>query len=194
MVHSPVRHRSGARGFTLVELLIAAGLGAVILAVAAKVLTGDVRSSSSQEAIQRLRDHWGRVNYFVDTEVREGLSVSLAAGSGACASVASPLLTITVPAPGTASGTSTIHYYNQNGDLWRCGPDIADDGSLLFDTVTNGILVENATLQVSITNATIVSYALTMSSRSSGQGIQYSATSKAQTSARPCNATSGICY
>ncbi|MFM7675330.1 MAG: type II secretion system protein J [Synechococcus sp.] len=95
-----------ARGFTLVELLVAAGLGAVILAVAAKVLTGDVRSSSSQEAIQRLRDHWGRVNYFVDTEVREGLSVSLEAGSGGCASVASPLLTITVPAPGTTSGTS----------------------------------------------------------------------------------------
>ncbi|MFY8149304.1 MAG: PulJ/GspJ family protein [Prochlorococcaceae cyanobacterium] len=194
MVHPLAHSKSSSQAFTLVELLIAAGLGAVILAVAAKVLTGDVRSSSSQEAIQRLRDHWGRVNYFLDTEVREGLSVSLAAGSGGCASVASPLLTITVPAPGTASGTSTIHYYNQNGDLWRCGPDIADDGSLLFDTITNGILVENATLQTSITNSSNVAYTLTLSSRAGGDGIPYSASSQAQTTAHACDAISGICY
>ncbi|MCT0224850.1 type II secretion system protein J [Synechococcus sp. CS-1328] len=185
---------ASARAFTLMELLMAAAIGAVILAVAAKVLIGDVRSSSNQEAIQRLRDHWGRVNYFVDTEVREGLSVSLTAGSGGCASVTNPLLTITVPAPGTVSGISTIHYYNQNGDLWRCGPDIADNGSLIFDTITNVILVENTTLEVSITNSSNINYVLTMNSRAAGNGIEYAASSEARTASRSCDPTSGICY
>ncbi|QPN65687.1 hypothetical protein H8F26_12295 [Synechococcus sp. CBW1006] len=176
----------------MVELLIASAIGAVILAAAARILTGDIRSNSSQEAIQRLRDHWGRVNYFVDTEVREGLSVSLASGTGACASVASPYLAITVPNP--AGGTGGIYYYNNNGNLWRCGPDIADDGSLTFNTVVNAMLVERATLEVSIVNATNMTYTLTMSSRSDGSGVSYSASSEARTTARNCDATSGICY
>ncbi|CAK6698008.1 prepilin-type N-terminal cleavage/methylation domain-containing protein [Synechococcus sp. CCY9201] len=179
-------------GLTLVELLVAAAIGAVILAAAARVLTSDIRSNSSQEAIQRLRDHWGRVSYFVDTEVREGLSVSLANGSGECSSVSNPYLAITVPNP--AGGTGTIYYYNINGDLWRCGPDIAEDGSLTFNTVINGMLVERATMQVTIANATNMSYVLTMNSRTGSGGITYSASSEARTTARSCDATSGICY
>lgn len=177
---------------SLVELLIALVLGGVVMAGAARVLIGDVRSSSNQEAIQRLRDHWGRVNYFVDTEVREGISVSTAAGTGACLDAANPRLTILVPA---TAGPGAIHYYEQAGSLWRCGPDINANGSLDFTTITNGVLVENATMQTTITNGTNVSYTLVLnSSRSDSGGLTYTASSQARTSGRNCNTTSGICY
>ena len=180
-----------AAGLSLVELLITTVLGALILAVAARVLTSDIRSTSSQEAIQQMRDHWGRVNYFVDTEVREGLSLSKAPGADRCVAASNPLLTITVPAPG---GTSTIHYYEQGGSLWRCGPDINADGTLDFNTTINGILVENATMQTTITNNKNVSYTLTLRRPGGLNGLVYSATSEARTSGRPCDTTSGICY
>jgi prepilin-type N-terminal cleavage/methylation domain-containing protein len=183
--------RHDACGLTLVELLIALVIGAAVMAGAARVLIGDVRSSSSQEAIQRLREHWGRVNYFVDTEVREGIGVSITAGTGSCSDAANPRLTIMVPAAGA---TGTIHYYEQAGSIWRCGPDINADGTLDFATITNGILVENATMQTTITNGTNVSYTVELRSRSDAGGLTYSGSSQAHTSGRSCDTTSGICY
>ena len=96
-----------------------------------------------------------------------------------------------VPAAGA---TGTIHNYEQAGSLWRCGPDINADGTLDFATITNGILVENATMQTTITNGTNVSYTVELRSRSDAGGLTYSGSSQAHTSGRSCNNTSGICY
>ncbi len=179
--------------FTLVELLVAAGLGAVILAVAARVLTADIRSNSSQEAIQRLRII-GAGQLLFGYRGSRGVEREPGGGKRGLCRVSTPLLTISVPAPGTAAGIGTIYYYSQNGDLWRCGPDIADDGSLMFDAIANGMLVENSTLQVEIQNSTFVTYVLTMNSRASRDGLSYSAVGEARTTARACDGESGICY
>ena len=54
---------------TLIELLVAAFVGALVLAGAMQVMIKEIESSSSIEASQKLKLAWNQVSHFIESEV-----------------------------------------------------------------------------------------------------------------------------
>lgn len=174
-------------GFTLVELLITLMIGGVIMAIAAQAITSHIRTTSRQEVLQRLRDHWGRINHLINTEALEGASLETDQNIPNCANGTASDLTIRLPNRSTA-----IHYYNDaNNSLWRCGPDIGENGRLAndADAPVTSLVAKNAALVATPDSnddavAHEMTYSLTLTARSNGQDIPYTASSRAQTTSR----------
>ena len=61
--------RSQSEGMTLIELLVAAFVGALVLAGAMQVMIKEIESSSSIEASQKLKLAWNQVSHFIESEV-----------------------------------------------------------------------------------------------------------------------------
>jgi hypothetical protein len=175
-----------AGGVTIVELVIVAGITGLVVWGAATSIVSHIHTTSRQEAIQRLRDHWGRFNYFLDSEISEAEHAVTTAG---CSTTTSGLVfSLQVPTAVAAWPIAQIDYYNKNGAVWRCGPPIDRNGRLVFTMaggalqVVDNMLVDHATLSVdgtalaanphepiytlSLTDPTGVTYAQTSSSRS----------------------------
>ena len=174
-------------GFTLLELLITLALGGMVMGLASSVITSHLRTTQKQSELQRMRDHWGRINFFLETEIREGQSLGTENGVGICADKAGRVLTVTVPHPAAAGSTGLIVYYNKDADLWRCGPAVQRNGTLDFSNQADGILVENATLAVptGFTGPTdSVTYTVTLRSWDGGSLFTFAESSSARTSIR----------
>lgn len=174
-------------GFTLLELLIALALGGMLIGLASSVITSHLRTTQKQAELQRMRDHWGRINFFLETEIREGQSLGTEDGTGICASKPNRVLTITVPNPSAPSTPGRIVYYNNGVDLWRCGPAVNRDGTLDFANQTDGILVENASLSLpaGFTGPTdSTTYTVTLRSWDGGSLFTFAESSSARTSIR----------
>jgi Tfp pilus assembly protein PilW len=154
MTTSRHRHPSPAvpvAGFTVVELLVAAALGLVVMGAAGSMLISHIRTITVQSAQLRFQNDWARFNAFVETEVGEGNRVSTDAGVGCGTVGAARLFTIFVGNPVDAVADQTISY-NQNGTaIERCGPAIQADGTLATGaaTVTSQLLT-NATLAADV--------------------------------------------
>ncbi len=174
------------QGFTLVELLLVVVLGGMLMGLASAVITSHLRTTQKQAELQRMRDHWGRINFFLETEIREGQSLGTEQGDGLCADK-SRVLTITVPNPADPGSPGRILYYNSGADLWRCGPAVRSDGTLDFANLTDGILVENASLSVpaGFTGPTdTTTYTVTLRSWDGGSLFTFQESSSARTSIR----------
>jgi prepilin-type N-terminal cleavage/methylation domain-containing protein len=173
-------------GFTLVELLITLMIGGVILALAAQVIGSHIRTTSRQEALQRLRDHWGRVNHLITTEAMEGSVIRRDQAMPGCTGGGTAILTIQLP----DAQQSAIHYYQHQGttDLWRCGPEIQLNGRLDPTHTVSGLVAANAILAIpageAATGGHELAYELTLRSRNNAQGEVYTAGSMAQTTGR----------
>jgi prepilin-type N-terminal cleavage/methylation domain-containing protein len=173
-------------GFTLVELLVTLVLGGMLMGLASSVITSHLRTTQKQSELQRMRDHWGRINFFLETEIREGQSLGTEQGEGICADK-SRVLTITVPNPAAPGSPGRILYYNNGVDLWRCGPSVNRDGTLDFANQTDGILVENASLSLpsGFTGPTdTTTYTVTLRSWDGGSLFTFEESSSARTSIR----------
>ena len=57
------------QGFSLVELLIAAGLGVLMILTAGEVMIQQQRSASKLEQLQRQREDWRRASSFLEAEL-----------------------------------------------------------------------------------------------------------------------------
>lgn len=174
-------------GLTLVELLLASVVFSLIVAAAATAIVANVRTANRSEAIQRLREHWGRVSYFLDTEIAEGDTASSTAG---CSGVSNLAFSMVIPVnPPLSSGPSTakIDYYNKNGGVWRCGPPVGRNGRLVFSlsgtslVTTDSLLVDGASLSANISNNREPIYTLSLTDVT---GVQYSQTSSTRSSIR----------
>lgn len=64
-----IHRQKASRGFTLSELLIAAGIGALLTLVAGDALLSHLKSTARLEALERLRSDWGRISHFIESEV-----------------------------------------------------------------------------------------------------------------------------
>ena len=129
-------------GFSLIELLIASVIGAVILASASVLVVTQIRASATQVQIQRFRSDWRRLQDLINTEAGESRLISTDPGLiRSCVANASNLLfllqvPIYTPGGGAQDNlqTYTITYYTvqSNGEtqLRRCGPSINIDGTL----------------------------------------------------------------
>lgn len=146
---------SGTEGLTLVEILVGLSIACLAATAAGFALLEHVRSSASLELAQRQRDNSSRLDYLIQIEAAEAASI-----------LRNPLLPPGCSGGGTAliaykiprnqgeyldqSNASFVYYYNQVGDVWRCGPPVKRSGVLNHDPtqpLQAGIAVRGAILE-----------------------------------------------
>ncbi len=151
------RHGSpAAQGFTILELLLTSVIGSLLFAVMASVIVSHIRTTSTSELGQRVRDDANRINYFIQTEASESSSVDPAPAAPSCSGApagAVPLFGLNVPIntgeADLATNVVRIVYYSAAGNLRRCGPAINTNGSLIYTGApVDGIVSTNTTLTV----------------------------------------------
>ncbi len=165
-----------ARGFTLVELLITGAIIGVIFAAGSSVMVSQIRASSVQESVRRLQDHWGRVNYLLESEINESASAAV---------VANTSLTLTLP----AGQTITYSFDASTRTLTRTGPPINDDGTLNLTAgtanVTSDLLSDVDAFSPSLINSREPAYVMTLAD---GQGVTFTglaSSTRSRTSSYP---------
>lgn len=145
------------QGFSLVELLVGLVVVSVIAAAAGTVLLSHVRSVGGLELAQRQRDNAGRLDYLIQIEASESASVLSGGGSlpGECVGSEDYIFAFEVPRDTGGyqqfDNRSTIYYYNDGGNVRRCGPPIARNGVLLHDPtigLQDGVAVRDARLEL----------------------------------------------
>jgi Tfp pilus assembly protein PilW len=68
--HVPIHRMDRSNGFSLVELMIVAGLTAVVLAgLGALTLVSDVKVGRRTNSVQEAQEEWGRAVTFIQNEV-----------------------------------------------------------------------------------------------------------------------------
>lgn len=123
------------RGFTLVELLIVSSAGLLVLLAIITVVVSYVRSRERVEAVLRLQEQWGRLQFLLDREIQEAMPVSSASSVNSACGQVSPILALEVP-----GFSDRIVYYLSGSDLKRCGPGIDASGNL-SSTISNGLVL-----------------------------------------------------
>ena len=63
------RQSTQHQGFTLVELMVAAALGAGLSLVAGTAMVSHLKSNARAESLQRLREDWNRATSFIESEI-----------------------------------------------------------------------------------------------------------------------------
>lgn len=138
------------RGFTLVELLIALSVSGLVLSAAGAVIVQHMRFVRSLELAQRQRDNAARLDYLIQVEASEAAEVSRSETLSGCARAGNSEFTLSVPdLEGTYdTDRSTIHYYNSDGNIRRCGPPSNQNGTLKFSSSArqDGIAIREASL------------------------------------------------
>lgn len=146
------------RGFTLVELLIAATVGSVISIATSQMLLSHMRSSSSLETTQRLREDWNRTSHFIESEVALSERVLTQASLINLNQCTTPItnsefrfaLEIRRDLPpaiyfirNNASGNLN---WRGSSSLWRCGPAIDSSGE--YTNLISGNTTSTITAQI----------------------------------------------
>lgn len=150
----------------MVELLIVSSVGLLALVAILSVVIAYVRSRESLEAMMRLQDQWGRLQFLLDREIQESTPVTSASSVNTSCGNITPVLALEVP--GVAD---RIVYYLSGTTLRRCGPTIDASGNLAA-TVTNSLLLDGVTAFSvdTTTNSQIPSYSLSLKT---ANGVTY---------------------
>ena len=156
------RCRIRPTAFTLVELLLAVALGSLVIAGITALAVSMIRASVQEESDQVAQDAWSRVHQFLITEVGEAgrsysgsvetVPIQLATAISGCSGTPAPpalaSFSIRVRNPSNPTAAPTVlAYYNQNGNLMRCGLPVLAGGSLDFSATSSvAILSYNTSL------------------------------------------------
>jgi Tfp pilus assembly protein PilW len=124
----------------MVELLIVCTLGLLCLGAILTVVISYVHSRESLEAMMRLQDQWGRLQFLLDREIQESRPVTAASSINGSCGTSTPTLALEVP--GVAD---RIVYYRSGTTLRRCGPTIDANGNLVASAVSDLPLLEGVT-------------------------------------------------
>lgn len=161
------RHRADrpdlrSAGYTLVELLVVAAIGGLVLTAAVTLVLSHLRSSARLAALQHLQDHCGWVQFLINREIEQAWSALPASDNGQ--------LQLSIPG---ASDPITYTHDSSTRQLWRTGPSIDVHGRLeLLSSQRTDLVARNVELfTVTLSNLRSPRYALTM--RDPGSGAQY---------------------
>ena len=150
-------------GFTIIELLVAAVIGLITTTVAGNVLVDQMKSSEKIEALQRQRSNWTRATDFISSEINLSERVYGRPADGDPMPVTIPSecninddefrLAVELPDRNIMPiiygvKTSSSNWLGDN-TLYRCGPDIAEDGTYT-NTRTNDGSVESGPFNAQI--------------------------------------------
>jgi len=132
----PIHRMDRSTGFSLVELMIVAGLTAVVLAgLGALTLVSDVQGARRSNSIQEAQEQWGRAVTFIQNEVADGATLSnkLSKAYPCNGTVPDPILVLNGPNDPTDPAWTIIYgvrardvgeegLYRGPNLLIRCGP------------------------------------------------------------------------
>lgn len=153
--------------FTLVELLLAASFGVILLGGLMTMATSLLRAGLKADNQQSAQDAWARVNQFLNIEMGEAGRIyqgttevspivldQAPSCNGANRDAGSDSFAIRVPNPDPAATASaryaTITYYMSGGHLMRCGLPVLANGALDFNASNSeAILSYDTCLEVS---------------------------------------------
>lgn len=149
-------------GLTLLELLITVLILASFTIISTYIISHLIygsKSSIKQTAV----DDWGRVDYLIETDVRESLNIEVNSNSfGSCGTtISSPKLSLQ-----TAYSSSPIVYYNSGSgtsqSIRRCGPAILKNGTLSTTINRDSLVADNASLAASLqSDSSLLKYDVT---------------------------------
>jgi hypothetical protein len=136
--HVPIHRMAQSNGFSLVELMIVAGLTAVVLAgLGALTLVSDVKVGRRSDSMQEAQEQWGRAVTFIQNEVADAATLSIPSNitypSSCGGGVPSPILVLVGPQNPTNPAWTVIYgvrsrtageagLYRGPNLLIRCGP------------------------------------------------------------------------
>ena len=136
--HGPILRVAWSSGYSLVELMIVAGLTAVVLAgLGALTLVADVKVGRRSDSMQEAQEQWGRAVTFIQNEVADAATLSATLGNNSypCSGdVPSPILVLRGPNNSSNNPAWTVIYgvrsraggeqglYRGTMLLIRCGP------------------------------------------------------------------------
>jgi hypothetical protein len=109
------RPSPGPAGLALTELIITCAVVAGIFSTGASMIVSHIKQTSIEESNSRLQNEWGRINYFIDSEINEAASASV---------VPNTSLTLTLP----TGQTITYSFDAATHKLTRTGPPIRNNG------------------------------------------------------------------
>jgi prepilin-type N-terminal cleavage/methylation domain-containing protein len=156
------RPRGRRGGFTLIELMVALVVSAIVISLAARLASDYMSSTNTATWVAQVQHDISRFSRLLKTEVNEACLVQVDTSPSTTATAPSTPCTPPVSACSTTAGTTlylllpvtlvdgSVTYrvisYSRNGsDLRRTGPPIAADGSL--DTtqsdVSNVVVMDN---------------------------------------------------
>ena len=160
-------------GFAMVELLLGAVVGLICLGAIIAVVLSYVRSRDRLEALLRLQDQWGRLQFLLDREIQEATPVTSSSSVSASCGAGTAALSLEVP-----GNSNRILYYLSANTLRRCGPVITSNGDL-GATVSDALLLNGVTsFTVNTSDPQRPTYALTLTDPN---GVSY--TNQSQPSA-----------
>jgi type II secretory pathway pseudopilin PulG len=162
-----------SKGFSLVELIIVAGLTAVVLAgLGTLTLISDVRlgRSRNSNSIQEAQEQWGRAVTFIQNEAADAasLSTTLPTGNNCNVGWSIPILVLNNPTNNAlpiiygvrAPAEDEVGLYRGPNLLIRCGPFPGETKPQSETVLLDGLAAENS-LQVQL-----------MPNQASGQPVQ----------------------
>lgn len=141
-----------AKGFTLVELLIAVVISLSIGSAAGSLLISQLRTSESTEAMARQRNDWARTSNFIEAEValsekvyvhNEPFTGDLSVAIPSECSLADTEVRLQLDLrrdlpPVIYSVKASTNGWSGDYSLWRCGPSINEYGAFCTeDTINN---------------------------------------------------------
>ena len=150
------RHsRISQSAFSLAELLVAVAIAGIASAAAGTALLAHIRSVGNFEQAQRQRDNAGRLDYLIQIETGEAAIVRTGGAMVGCKGAGLALVALEIPRSEGGYqdplNNSFIYYYNDSGDVRRCGPPVGRNGVLNHDPSVNkqdGVAVRDATLEL----------------------------------------------
>jgi len=174
-LNHPIRYaklaacRQCVKGFSLVELLVAAAVGVLVVTVAGDALLFHVRWMATSESLQRQRESASRTSSFIESEIAHSQGVITSTTGldlSSCGLTASEFrFGLKMPAGlapviyGVKARTSITSADYGSADDWngtnlliRCGPDIAMDGTYQAPASaadSRTVLVDNLTASAS---------------------------------------------
>ena len=147
------RKNHQASGFTLIELLVVVIVLGVLSAIISRFFIGHLYFTRRLETASRVDTNISRLNALFANEASEAESFVQGQALSGCDDSGNSLLALQVPKPsgnyGDPDNISTIFYYNNSGDIKRCGPSVNPNGSLDHDAGNQtGVLMRDAALVI----------------------------------------------
>lgn len=181
------------KGFTLVEVLVASAMGALLIIATTTIFVPQLRMHQRLEGRTRLQERWARVQFLLDSEIQEAHTVR----------VINNMLELTICEPlamdefyainanqcsnggsattGTPGNDVTITYAldQSKQTLTRDGPSIDQRGALLIDTPSSSVLTTGVLVFTPEANSQSVTYTLSFRDPADPNGSTYTNKSSA---------------
>mgnify|MGYP006274107419 CR=1 FL=1 len=158
---SPSTNSNRKNAFTLIEMLVSLVILAALLISGAYFIT-HLTYTSKIGVKQKSVEEWGRVDYLLETDIREAKLAAIGSipnGSSCLTSPSNPELGLLTA--GDMAITSYTATLNGKPVVRRCGPDVNADGTLA-STSSDNVAFFDASLSATSTDNLFIDYTIAL--------------------------------